>query len=389
MRYEVAAELQDVLNKDTRGTLELKYMTGSLPSYTKLGMASLLPHEKLEYRNQSVFADGISTEGTENRGKILEEMTPDSIAMNYEELLNLKQNEAREKFKGIRLFYIYHDKIDATGDHSASEHSVFNAAEDTISDVKMIIEKLTNFQILNNLIVTSDHGFLYQRDSLESYDKVETGSFDKEKVVASSKRFILSEEDIELMNVHKFNMNYVIKSPSQTEMFAYVPQADLRFKMQGANKNFVHGGAAPQEIVVPVLKYSYNRTTDLDRKGIKHGKVGLAVINASRKITSSPFSINILQTDKVTEKLLPRRFKVALWDMDGDEYKVSDEKLVIAESTSDEAADRQYKVTLTLTGEVENKVYYIRLIDEDPTEINKEIIDPMPFEVDLLIVDDF
>jgi uncharacterized protein (TIGR02687 family) len=389
MRYEVAAELQEVLNKDTRGTLELKYMTGSLPSYTKLGMASLLPHEKLEYRNQTVFADGISTEGTENRGKILEKMTPDSIAMNYEELLNIKQNEAREKFKGIRLFYIYHDKIDATGDHSASEHGVFNAAEDTISDVKMIIEKLTNFQILNNLIVTADHGFLYQRDSLESYDKVEIGSFDKEKVVASSKRFILSEEDIELMNVHKFNMNYVIKSPSQNEMFAYVPQADLRFKMQGANKNFVHGGAAPQEIVVPVLKYSYNRNTDLDRKGIKHGKVGLAVINASRKITSSPFSINILQTEKVTDKLLPRRFRIALWDMDGDEFKVSDEKLVIAESTSDEASDRQYKVTLTLTGEVENKVYYIRLIDEDPTEINKEIIDPMPFEVDLLIVDDF
>ncbi|KXS44090.1 MAG: DNA repair protein [Methanolobus sp. T82-4] len=389
MRYEVAAELQDVLNKDTRGTLELKYMTGSLPSYTKLGMASLLPHEKLEYRNQSVFADGISTEGTENRGKILEKMTPDSIAINYEDLLNLKQNEAREKFKGIRLFYIYHDKIDATGDHSASEHSVFNAAEDTISDVKMIIEKLTNFQILNNLIVTSDHGFLYQRDSLENYDKVETGSFDKEKVVTSSKRFILNEEDIDLMNVHKFNMNYVIKSPSQTEMFAYVPQADLRFKMQGANKNFVHGGAAPQEMVVPVLKYSYQKTADLERKGIKHGKVGLAVINPSRKITSSPFSINILQTEKVTEKLLPRRFKVALWNMDGDEYKVSDEKLVIAEGTSDEAANRQYKVTLTLTGEVENKVYYIRLIDEDPTEINKDIIDPMPFEVDLLIVDDF
>jgi uncharacterized protein (TIGR02687 family) len=389
MRYEVAAELQDVLNKDTRGTLELKYMTGSLPSYTKLGMASLLPHEKLEYRNQSVFADGIITEGIDNRGKILEKMTPDSIAISYEDLMNITRDEARDKFKGIRLFYIYHDKIDATGDHSASEHAVFNAAEETISDVKKIIEKLTNFQILNNLIVTSDHGFLYQRDSLESYDKVETGNFDKEKVGASSKRFILSEEDIDLMNVHKFNMNYVIKSPSQNEIFAYVPQADLRFKMQGANKNFVHGGAAPQEIVVPVLKYSYQKTSDLERKGIKHGKVGLAVVIASRKITSSPFSINILQTDKVTEKLLPRRFKVALWDMDGDEYKVSDEKLVIAEGTSDEASDRQYKVTLTLTGEIENKVYYIRLIDEDPTEINKDIIDPMPFEVDLLIVDDF
>jgi uncharacterized protein (TIGR02687 family) len=387
MRYEVAAELRDVLNKDTRGTVELKYVAGSLPSYTKLGMASLLPHETLEYRNQSVFADGISTEGIENRGKILEKMTPESVAISYEELLNLKQNEAREKFKGKRLFYIYHDKIDATGDHSASEHGVFNAAEETISDVKKIIEKLTNAQILNNLIVTADHGFIYQRDALESYDKVETGSFDKDKVVASSKRFILSEEDSDLMNVHKFNMDYVIES--QKDMFAYVPQADLRFRMQGANKNFVHGGAAPQEIVVPVLKYSYNKTADLERKGIKHGKVGLAVINSSRKITSSPFSINILQTEKVTEKLLPRRCKVALWDMDGDEYKVSDEKLVIAESPSDEAPDRQYKVILTLTGDVENKVYYIRLIDEDPAEINKDIIDPMPFEVDLLIMDEF
>ncbi|MBN1134188.1 MAG: BREX-1 system phosphatase PglZ type A [Methanosarcinaceae archaeon] len=389
MRYEVAAELQDVLNKDTRGTVELRYMAGSLPSYTKLGMASLLPHKILEYKNQSVFADGISTEGIENRGKILAKMTTDSIAMNYEELMNLKQNEAREKFKGIRLFYIYHDKIDTNGDHSASEHSVFNAAEDTISDLKKIIEKLTNFQILNNLIVISDHGFIYQRGALESYDKIETKNFDKDKIIASSKRFILSEENIDLMNVHKFNMDYMIKSEFQKEMFAYVPQADLRFKMQGADKNFVHGGSAPQEIVVPVLKYSYQKTADLERKGIKHGKVGLAVINPSRKITSSPFSTNILQTEKVTEKLLPRRFKVALWDMDGDEFKVSDEKLVIAEGTSDEASDRQYKVTLTLTGEVENKVYYIRLIDEDPTEINKDIIDPLPFEVDLLIVDDF
>ena len=387
MRYEVAAELQEVLNKDTRGTVELKYMTGSLPSYTKLGMASLLPHEKLEYRDKFVFTDGASTETIENRGKILKKITPESIALSYEELMNITRDKAREKFKGIRLFYIYHDKIDATGDHSASEHTVFDAAEETISDVKKIIEKLTNFQILNNLIVTSDHGFIYQRDALESFDKVEMEDFGEDEIIDSKKRFVLSTENLDSMNVHKFNMDYLISS--EKELFAYVPMADLRFKMRGPNKHFVHGGAAPQEVVVPVLKYSYQKTSDLERKGIKHGKVGLAVINPSRKITSSPFSINLLQTEKVTEKLLPRRFKVALWDMDGDEYKVSDEKLVIAEGTSDEASDRQYKVTLTLTGEVENKVYYIRLIDEDPTEINKDIIDPMPFEVDLLIVDDF
>ncbi|WP_342304944.1 BREX-1 system phosphatase PglZ type A [Methanolobus sp. ZRKC5] len=386
MRYEVAAELQDVLNKDTRGTVELKYMTSSLPSYTKLGMASLLPHEKLEYRNKFVFADGISTEGIENRGKILKNVTPNSIAISYEELMNITRDKAREQFKGIRLFYIYHDKIDSRGDHSPSEHTVFDAAEETIADVKKIIEKLTNFQILNNLIVTADHGFIYQRDALESYDKVEMDIFDNDEI-ESKKRFVLSTKNLNPMNVHKFNMDYLISS--ENEMFTYVPMADLRFKLKGPNKNFVHGGAAPQEIVVPVLKYSYQKTSDLERKGIKHGKVGLAVINPSRKITSSPFSINILQTERVTDKLLPRRFRIALWDMDGDEFKVSDEKLVIAEGTSDEASDRQYKVTLTLTGDIENKIYYVRLIDEDPTEIDKEIMDPMPFEVDLLIVDDF
>ncbi|WP_214044215.1 BREX-1 system phosphatase PglZ type A [Methanomethylovorans sp.] len=387
MRYEVAVELQEVLNKDTRGTVELKYMTGSLPSYTKLGMASLLPHEILEYNNQLVFADGISTEGITNRRKILEKATSDSIVIDYDELMNIKRDEARERFKGTRLFYIYHDKIDARGDNPASEHEVFDAAEDTISDIKKVIEKLTNFQILNNILVTSDHGFIYQRDELKNVDKVETGSFDKQKTIASSKRFILSEQDVDLMNVHKFSMDYVIRS-GQT-IFAYVPQADLRFKMQGSNKNFVHGGASPQEIVIPVLKYSYNKTADLERKGIKYGKVGLTVTNASRKITSSPFSVNILQTEKVTDKLQPRWFKVALWNMEGNEFKVSDEKLVIAESSSDDPAERQYKVTLTLTADVENKFYYIRLLDEDTTEINKDIIDPIPFEVDLLIVDDF
>ncbi len=380
MRYEVAAELQDVLNKDTRGTVELKYMASSLPSYTKLGMASLLPHKELEYKDKFVFADGISTEGIENRGKILKTVASDSIAISYEELMNLKRDEAREKFKGIRLFYIYHDRIDSTGDHSSSEHEVFNAAEDTIEDVKKTIEKLTNDQILNNLIVTADHGFIYQRDGLESYDKVDISSFNKDRFIDSTKRFILSEEDLDPMNVHKFNMK---------DMYAYVPLSDLRFQKQGPGKQFVHGGAALQEVVVPVLKYTYQKTADLERKGIKHGNVGLAVINSGRKITSSPFSINLLQTERVTEKLLPRRARIALWDMDSDEFKVSDEKLVIAESTSDEAPERQYRVILTLTGEIENKVYYVRLIDEDPTQINRDIIDPLPFEVDLLIVDDF
>ena len=49
MRYEVAEELTGYLNGTYRVEAKLSSQLGVLPSYTALGMASLLPHSKLEY----------------------------------------------------------------------------------------------------------------------------------------------------------------------------------------------------------------------------------------------------------------------------------------------------------------------------------------------------
>ncbi len=145
-----------------------------------------------------------------------------------------------------------------------------------------------------------------------------------------------------------------------------------------------------QEIVIPVLVYNHNRqVVDLDRKGIKHGKVNVSVINQNRKIASSPFKVKLLQTEKVTDKLEPLKCKVALWDMGGDERKVSDERLIIADSASDEPEERVQSVVLSLSSDIENRMYYLRAIDDNPKVMKKDIFDPIPFEVDLLIVDDF
>lgn len=86
----------------------------------------------------------------------------------------------------------------------------------------------------------------------------------------------------------------------------------------------------------------------------------------------------------------PRTFRVSLWDIDGEQKKmISDEKIVIADSESDEPEERQYTVMLTLGSNLENKTYYLRLIDEDPAEIKD--VARIPFELDLLIggFDDF
>jgi uncharacterized protein (TIGR02687 family) len=374
-----------VLNKSTKGTMELKAMAGSLPSYTKLGMASLLPHNKLEYRNGHFFVDGIDSDGTENRGQILLNGSLDSVAFKLSELMELKTDDARDKIRGKRVIYLYHNRIDDTGDKLSSEHKVFDAVKSSIQDIDRMINRLGRSLNVTKVIVTSDHGFIYKREKLESVDKLEIRDIDRSKIIESNKRFILSEQDITLLNTHKFSMDSIVDSDKQ--MHLYVPLADLRFKSQGGGVNYVHGGASLQEIVIPVLVYSHNKyNSDLDRKGIEHGKVEVTVLDSHKKITSSPFKVRLFQTGKVTDKREPLNCKIALWDSDG--RKVSDEKLIIADSTSDEAKDRIYEAVLTLSSDIENKTYYLTVIDDDPKALHGEIVE-IPIEVDILIPDDF
>jgi uncharacterized protein (TIGR02687 family) len=280
-------------------------MAGVLPSYTKLGMASLLPNKALEYRGKEIFVDGISSEGLEKRNKILQSKCEDSLALNYEDFIKFSREEARELIKGKRVLYIYHNKIDSIGDKQSSENSVFNAVEETVIEIKKLVKYLSDRLNTTNIIVTADHGFLYRRDDMENVDKVDTSSFDKNRIIDTTKRFILSDQELaldnSLDNIHSFDMNYVL-GQRHSPLFAYVPKTDLRFKLQGGGLNFVHGGASPQEIVIPVLTYNHRRNEKtLEKKGIKYGKVNVSVINDRKKITGSKFKVKIFQTEKVTE----------------------------------------------------------------------------------------
>jgi uncharacterized protein (TIGR02687 family) len=344
----------------------------------------------LEYRGKEIFVDGTGSEGLEKRNKILQSKCEDSLALNYEDFIKFSREEARELIKGKRVLYIYHNKVDSTGDKQSSENSVFNAVEETVLEIKKMVKHLSEALNTTNIIVTADHGFLYRREDMENVDKVDSSLFDKSRIIDSTKRFILSDQELALENsldnIHSFDMGRTL-GQGNSPLFVYVPKADLRFKLQGGGLNFVHGGASPQEIVIPVLAYNHRRNEKtLEKKGIKYGKVNVSVINERKKITGSKFKVNIFQTEKVTDKLKPRTFRASLWDIDGEHEKmVSDEKTVIANSESDEPGERQYPVMLTLGNNLENKIYYLRLIDEDTNEVKD--IARIPFELDLLIGD--
>jgi len=99
LRFESAAELRELILQEDRYTATLNAVLGALPSYTQLGMASLLPHTAFTFEEHSdiVYADGICTQGTPNRSKVLQKSYAGSIAIGSEDFLKMKSNtEGRE-----------------------------------------------------------------------------------------------------------------------------------------------------------------------------------------------------------------------------------------------------------------------------------------------------
>ena len=264
----------------------------------------------------------MNADGIENREKILTRTKEESIALRFKEPVAPEEIKPG-KNRGKRVIYIYHNKIDDTGDNQQSEDEVFKAADETIQEIEDMVNRLVNSLNISNIIITADHGFLYTRNALEDIDVIDVAGFDKDQFISSNKRFIISSEKTNLMNTHRFLMDYI--SDEQKTLYIYTPYADLRFKMAGGGRNFVHGGLSLQEIAIPVLLYNHNKSlSDLDKKGIEYGKVGITLIGQSRKITNNPFKITLFQTENVTEKRGHLKCRIALYDNSG--ARVSDEK---------------------------------------------------------------
>src|SRR6185312_9858900 len=112
-RYEAAHELVGELNGKYRFEATLTSQLGVLPSYTALGMASLLPHATLAYKGTDVLVDGNSSIASERDG-ILQAIG--GLACKAEDLMSKKKDEGREFVKDKRVVYIYHNTVDAVGD---------------------------------------------------------------------------------------------------------------------------------------------------------------------------------------------------------------------------------------------------------------------------------
>ena len=375
LRYESAIELNSILNREQKGSSELDFMLGVIPSYTALGMASLLPHKQIDITDKADFEiGGISTEGTENKGKILRLFKNESLAIQYDDLITLKKQQLSEVFSGMKLIYIYHNTIDARGDNASTENEVFEATEKAFKELSGLVRKLRNDVSAINITITSDHGYIYRRTPLAERDKTP-----KEDMagVKSKRRFIFAKESIEKQGTQSFSMDYLTKNSNG--MHVVMPRITNCFKVQGAGTRYVHGGTTLQEVVIPVIRFKSDKNAN---RSMSATKVSLGLTNLSRKITSIITHFTFFQNEPVDEKHLPLRVTAYFADESGN--RISNENIIIAESRSKKPEERTYKEKFTLKDMSYDKsaTYYLILKDEEEL-VNSEI-EKIPFVIDLV-----
>ena len=378
LRYEVAEELKSQINGRERVEAKLSAQLGVLPSYTKLGMASLLPHEQMHYTDKgAVLVDGRSTDGLENRSKILESVQ--GVALKAEALANVGKQNLRDLVRPYRVVYIYHNTVDAMGDSANTESHTWTACRRAISELADLVGRLVNNANATAITITADHGFLFRETPPEAVDKSTMGAKPAGTILAK-KRYLIGNGLGDAEYAHHGRTAVTAGTDCDTEF--WLPLGAGRFHFVGGAR-FVHGGASLQEIVVPVIeiRQKYGKSVEKTRVG----KVSVNVLGQQHRITTNRHVFTLLQTEAVSERVLACSVNVALVNQDGE--PVSSMALVRMDSDKSDMNQRQTKVPLSLLAQAVHKgdQHYLILSDAE-TEVELQRI---PVRIDLAIENDF
>lgn len=385
MRYEVAASLAEDLRRETQSQVKLSDMQSIFPSITKFGMAALLPHKKLSLEMKgdllTVLADGQST-ASNNRDKILKAAAPNSVALQYNNIIGMKRAERCALVKGMDVVYIYHDTIDEASHHS--DTAVFPACDQAILELKNIVRIIVNDFGGANILITSDHGFLYTYKPLKEHDKVNKSSFTEQDVDVGRRHVIVHKgtKPDGLMPVKLLD--------GDTDYDGYAPRESIRIKLNGSGMSFVHGGTSLQEMVVPVIDYHYLRNASMEYRRNKQKydtkPVELTLLSASRKISNMIFSLNFYQKEAVGDNREAATYQI--YFEDAEHKQISDVQKVIANRTNENGNERTFRCSFNLKSlkYSSTATYYLVIADEQGLQIPQR----EEFQIDIAFaVDDF
>ncbi|GAA5818031.1 MAG: BREX-1 system phosphatase PglZ type A [Methanobrevibacter sp. CfCl-M3] len=371
-RFECGDELKDRLNKDEHHKIVFKPMISVIPSTTEFGMASLLPHKDLIFMNSKLFIEDIPTVGLENRQKILNNHSNKVLTINSKTLIDMHYKELRTCFKDYNLIYIYHDKIDARADNKKSEDEVFIAANEAIDEIEKLIKRVSVNANIHHFIITADHGFIYRKDSLDESDKID---LENEDILLKKKRFLLSNNKLNINGTISHRISYL-----NNELYVTLAKGIDIFKLKGGSSNFVHGGGALQEIMLPLIEVKVKA----DKKECSQVELILLAPN-NRKITNLDTYLTFAQSDKISDKVSP--LQALIYIEDENKFKISNSVIINANNKSDDPKHREFREKITIVNKKYDKTKKYYLIVED-TNTNIEI-NRYEFLIDVAFADGF
>ena len=350
LRYEVAQELIGELAK-SKHVATLKPALAMLPTETKYCKPSLLPHRDLKLYgqgdNQDMAVDNYILNTTEKRSEHLQKYRDGAICVPFETVAEYNQEKNREIFKHS-LVYIFHDVIDKMG-HDGNAKQVTQACREAINELATMIPKIHATYNVTEVYVTSDHGFLFNDIEFADKDKHKI----EEETMERSSRYYLTYSDKEMNGIMKFPLDEVSGMVNAGDVFIAVPQGTNRLAAPSGGYMFTHGGAALQEIIIPVITSRQERT---DSKK----PVGVMVLDRKLSMQASRLRFKLLQTEAVSMDMKERIVRVALYYNDEPVTPVKD---IVLDKTDPSLDNRKIQVDLTLNKNVDAKVLQLKVFD--------------------------
>jgi uncharacterized protein (TIGR02687 family) len=345
LRYEVATELLKELHKDDKNSSTIDFQLASLPSETDFGMANLLPGKKFTY-DGDIRIDGEKVADLIGRDKVLNNKSSNYKAVLFKTVLDGSKQENRELFKAD-VVYIYHDIIDKEG-HKGTERKVFQAAQNAISELTGMVKRIQGGFGVKRVIITADHGFLYNDCDIEEADK---NTIAECSPVDSGARHAITTEDPKVESGYKIAL---FKTTKYTEPFRIlIPDSVNRFKKQGSRYRYTHGGGSLQELIVPIIESSRR-----DEKGQR--KVKPILFGSNLSIASNNLKVTIIQENPLSATEKECVIELGIYN---DTQLVSNKTILKLNSVGDSPKSRIFTTVLTLNTKTSETVLTLKIFD--------------------------
>ncbi len=365
LRYETGNSLFHKFQDDANCTVKLETVMGVLPSYTRLGMAALLPNKTLEMTDDfKVLVDGATCDDLKQRESILHTYLPNSRCVQFDEIRTLKQAQLREIFTGMDVVYVYHNQIDARGDKQNTENEVFTACQEAIDEIYSIVKRLSGSANTYHFIVTADHGFLYKRDKLNESDKI-GGTIIKGAFV--NRRFVISEDAIKDDGVGFRTLGTTLGNEDR-RVVSY-PVSTNVFKVPGGGQNYVHGGSSPQEMLIPVIDVK------IEKGHMETRPARIAMVSMVQKITGLIASLDFIQSEPISDVIKSTSYK--LFFISDSKEKISNECIYVADKKDADPNKRIFRLRFNFKNKKYDKTqkYYLVAYDEkNDLEIMRHLV---------------